>query len=66
MREGTAPITVNRLDYREPDYWIRSVDLTFDLDLAKTIVASKLEIERNAFAIMACNHPAALRNLSDD
>ncbi|MFM8638374.1 MAG: M1 family aminopeptidase, partial [Betaproteobacteria bacterium] len=48
MREGTAPITVNRLDYREPDYWIRSVDLTFDLDPAKTIVASKLEIERNA------------------
>jgi aminopeptidase N len=48
MREGTAPITVNRLDYREPDYWIRSVDLTFDLDPAKTIVSSKLEIERNA------------------
>ncbi len=48
MREGTAPVTINRLDYRQPDYWIRSVDLTFDLDPAKTIVASKLEIERNA------------------
>ncbi|NBU48528.1 MAG: aminopeptidase N [Betaproteobacteria bacterium] len=48
MREGTAPITVNRLDYCQPDYWIRSVDLTFDLDPAKTIVSSKLEIERRA------------------
>jgi len=48
MREGTPPIVVNRLDYAAPDYWIRTVDLTFDLDPAKTIVASKLEIERAA------------------
>jgi len=27
---------------------VRTVDLTFDLDPAKTIVASKLAIERNA------------------
>jgi aminopeptidase N len=48
MREGTSSPIVNRLDYAAPDYWIRSVDLTFDLDPAKTIVASKLEIERAA------------------
>jgi aminopeptidase N len=46
MREGTAPI-VRREDYLAPAYWIRQVDLTLDLDAAKTIVASKLAIERN-------------------
>jgi aminopeptidase N len=46
MREGTAPL-VRREDYAEPAYWIRKIDLTFDLDGAKTLVASKLAIERN-------------------
>jgi aminopeptidase N len=47
MREGTAPL-VRRQDYQAPAYWIRSAELTFDLDPAKTIVASKLAIVRNA------------------
>ncbi|WP_374675474.1 aminopeptidase N [Ideonella sp.] len=46
MREGVAPI-VRREDYLAPAYWIRTVELTLDLDAAKTIVASKLAIERN-------------------
>jgi aminopeptidase N len=46
MREGTAPL-IRREDYLAPAYWIRQVDLTLDLDAAKTIVASKLTIERN-------------------
>jgi aminopeptidase N len=46
MREGAAPM-IRREDYLAPAYWIRSVDLTLDLDTAKTIVASKLSIERN-------------------
>ncbi|MFM2121085.1 MAG: aminopeptidase [Pseudomonadota bacterium] len=46
MREGTA-LLVRREDYLAPAYWIRRVDLTLDLDAAKTIVASKLTIERN-------------------
>ena len=46
MREGTAPL-IRREDYRAPAYWIRSAELTFDLDPAKTIVSSKLQIERN-------------------
>jgi aminopeptidase N len=46
MREGTTPL-VRREDYAAPAFWIRRVELTFDLDPAKTIVASKLEIERN-------------------
>ena len=45
MREGTAP-TIRRLDYAPPPYRIRSAALTFDLDPAKTLVASRLEIER--------------------
>lgn len=46
LREGVAPI-VRREDYLAPAYWIRTVELTLDLDAAKTIVASKLAIERN-------------------
>ncbi|HEY6354564.1 MAG TPA: aminopeptidase N, partial [Burkholderiaceae bacterium] len=47
MREGqTQP--VRREDYTPPAYWIRQVELTFDLDPAKTIVGSKMTIERNA------------------
>jgi aminopeptidase N len=46
MREGTATL-VRREDYAAPAFWIRSVELTFDLDPAKTIVASRLHIERN-------------------
>ncbi|MCG3188278.1 MAG: Aminopeptidase N [Burkholderiaceae bacterium] len=46
MREGqTQP--VRREDYAPPAYWIRQVELTFDLDPAKTIVGSRLTIERN-------------------
>ena len=46
MREG-SPALIRREDYTAPAYWVRTVDLTFDLDPAKTIVASKLAIERN-------------------
>ena len=46
MREG-SPQLVRREDYTAPAYWVRTVDLTFDLDPAKTIVASRLGIVRN-------------------
>jgi len=49
MREGPSP-TVHRADYAPPPYWIRSVDLSFDLDPAKTIVASRLQVERHTSA----------------
>ena len=46
MREGTAPI-VRREEYQAPAYWIRTVDLSFDLDPTKTLVINKMTIERN-------------------
>jgi len=49
MREGQTEV-VRREDYTPPAYWIRRVELTFDLEPAKTIVGSKLTIERNAAA----------------
>ena len=49
MREGSATL-IRREDYAPPAFWIRTVDLTIDLDPAKTIVASKLAIERHADA----------------
>jgi len=47
MREGTSPL-IQLADYTQPAYWIRTVDLSFDLDPAKTIVTAKMRIERNA------------------
>ena len=52
MREGTAPL-IRREDYAEPAFWIRKADLTFDLDGAKTIVGSKLAVERNPKVLRA-------------
>ena len=46
MREGSAPVT-RREDYAAPAYWIRQVELSFDLEPAKTIVASRMQVERN-------------------
>ncbi len=55
MREGTATL-VRRADYVAPAYWIKTVDLTFDLDPAKTLVINKMSVERNPAAA-----PDALR-----
>lgn len=46
MREGTAPL-VRREDYVAPAYWIRTVDLSFDLDPARTMVINRMVVERN-------------------
>ena len=46
MREGAAPL-IRRDDYTAPAYTIRQAELSFDLDAAKTIVASKLSVQRD-------------------
>jgi aminopeptidase N len=46
MREGTAPV-IRRENYAPPAFWIRNVELTFDLDPAKTLVTSRMRVERN-------------------
>ncbi len=46
MREGTSPL-IRRADYTAPAYWIKAVDLSFDLDPAKTMVISRMQVERN-------------------
>lgn len=46
MREGHAT-AISRFDYQAPSFWIATVDLTFDLDPAKTLVTSKLAVKRN-------------------
>ena len=47
MRTDTAPPVIRREDYAPPPFWIRTVDLAFDLDPAKTMVISRMTIERN-------------------
>ena len=45
-REGTAQM-IQRADYTAPAFWIDTVDLTFDLDPAKTRVLNKMRVRRN-------------------
>ncbi len=47
MREGTATV-IRREDYAAPAYWIKTVDLMFDLDPVKTLVINRMQMERNA------------------
>ena len=47
MREGQAAVAVRREDYTAPAYVIDTVDLTFDLDPAKTRVLNKMRLRRN-------------------
>ncbi len=46
FREGPA-VLVKREDYTAPAYWIDTVDLTFDLDPAKTRVLNRMRVRRN-------------------
>ena len=56
MREASSAAT-QRQNYAAPAYFIRQVELTFDLDPGKTIVGSKLHIERNAAVASAEGMP---------
>ena len=46
MREGQA-VAVRRENYTAPAFWIDTVDLTFDLEPAKTRVLNKMRLRRN-------------------
>ena len=46
MREGTAPL-IRREDYTPPAFWISQVELTFDLEPAKTMVINRMRMRRN-------------------
>jgi aminopeptidase N len=46
LREGQAT-AIHRADYIAPAYWIDTVDLSFDLDPAKTRVLNKMTLRRN-------------------
>jgi len=47
MRDGSAPVVVHRADYAPPPYRVRTVELTFDLEPGKTLVASRMQVERD-------------------
>ena len=46
MRTDT-PLTIYRKDYTAPSYLVDTVELGFDLDPARTVVASRLTLRRN-------------------
>ncbi|RZL65671.1 MAG: aminopeptidase N [Variovorax sp.] len=48
MRDAQGqPVSIRREDYAAPAYWIDRVDLTFDLDPAKTRVLNRMRLRRN-------------------
>lgn len=47
MREGHVQV-IHRDSYTAPPYWVDTVELTFDLDPAKTRVLNKMRLRRNA------------------
>lgn len=46
--KDAAPQAIHLKDYRQPDFWIPTVDLHFNLGEEKTIVRSRLLLERNS------------------
>ena len=46
MREGQSTV-IRRADYQAPAFWIDTVDLSFDLDPAKTRVLNRMRVRRN-------------------
>ena len=46
LREGPSTL-VRREDYAPPAYWIDTVELSFDLDPAKTRVLNRMRLRRN-------------------
>ncbi|MFJ7567968.1 aminopeptidase N [Herminiimonas sp. NPDC097707] len=46
MRTDTSP-AIYRKDYTPPSYWVRTVQMGFDLDPAATTVATRMTLERN-------------------
>ena len=48
LRDGqTDHPVIRRSDYTAPAFWVDTVDLTFDLDPAKTRVLNKMSVRRN-------------------
>ncbi len=50
MRTDTSP-AIYRKDYTPPNYWVRTVQMGFDLDPAATRVATRITLERNAGSV---------------
>ncbi|GGC14783.1 aminopeptidase N [Oxalicibacterium flavum] len=46
MRTDTSP-TIYRKDYTPPAYWVRTVEMGFDLEPSATRVATRMTLERN-------------------
>ncbi|TBR76975.1 MAG: aminopeptidase N [Burkholderiaceae bacterium] len=47
QQRDAQPAAVRREDYAPPAYWVDTVDLTFDLDPAKTRVLNRMRLRRN-------------------
>ena len=50
MRTDTSP-AIYRKDYTPPNYWVRTVQMGFDLDPSATRVATRITLERNADSV---------------
>ena len=48
MRTDSSPQTIFRKDYLPPSFLVDTVELGFDLDPARTVVASRVTLRHNA------------------
>ncbi|MET0267826.1 MAG: aminopeptidase N [Duganella sp.] len=47
MRNDSSPTTIYRKDYTPPAFWVDTVELGFDLDPERTIVANRISMRHN-------------------
>ena len=47
MRTDSSPLTIYRKDYTPPAFLVDTVELGFDLDPKRTIVANRITMQRN-------------------
>src|SRR5471030_1905912 len=50
MRTDSSPLTIFRKDYTPPAYLVDTVELGFDLDPDRTVVANRVTLRRNPAA----------------
>ncbi|PCJ60571.1 MAG: aminopeptidase N [Planctomycetota bacterium] len=56
------PNVIYLKDYKQPDYWIKNIDLTFELGEEETVVSSVLKVEKND----SLNHSNPLVLMGED
>lgn len=61
-QENHKPNTIYLKDYKAPDYWVRNVEMIFNLAAVETVVTSTLKMERNKDVADSLSHAPVILN----